>query len=150
MSDSPVSSARSLGAPLGWLLLAGAVLVVFFAGLGAYPLMEPDEGRYTEIQREMLASGDFVTPHLNGVLYFEKPPLYYWLNAAALTLPGRPEIVCRLAGVLFGLAGIGLAWALGRSIGGPRAGLVSAIVLGSSPLWIALARATIIDMTLTF
>jgi 4-amino-4-deoxy-L-arabinose transferase-like glycosyltransferase len=112
--------------------------------------MEPDEGRYGEIPREMLASGDFVTPHLNGVLYFEKPPLYYWLNAAALTLPGRPEIVCRLAGVLFGLAGIGLAWALGRSIGGPRAGLVSGVVLASSPLWIALSRATIIDMTLTF
>jgi 4-amino-4-deoxy-L-arabinose transferase-like glycosyltransferase len=150
MSDSPVSSARSLGAPLGWLLLAAAVLAVFLAGLGAYPLLEPDEGRYTEIPREMLSSGDFVTPHLNGVLYFEKPPLYYWLNAAALTLPGRPEIVCRLAGVLFGLAGIGLAWALGRSIGGPRVGLVSAVVLGSSPLWIALSRATIIDMTLTF
>jgi 4-amino-4-deoxy-L-arabinose transferase-like glycosyltransferase len=112
--------------------------------------MEPDEGRYTEIPREMLASGDFVTPHLNGVLYFEKPPLYYWLNAAALTLPGRPEILCRLAGVFFGLAGIGLAWGLGRSIGGPRVGLVSGVVLGSSPLWIALSRATIIDMTLTF
>ncbi|HSS48355.1 MAG TPA: glycosyltransferase family 39 protein [Thermoanaerobaculia bacterium] len=153
MSDSPVFSVRSLGAPLGWparLLLAGAAMLVFFAGLGAYPLMEPDEGRYAEIPREMLASGDFVTPHLNGVLYFEKPPLYYWLNAAALTLPGRPEVVCRLAGVLFGLAGIGLAWALGRSVGGPRAGLASGVVLGSSPLWIALSRATIIDMTLTF
>jgi 4-amino-4-deoxy-L-arabinose transferase-like glycosyltransferase len=153
MSDSPVSSARSFGVPLGWparLLLAGAVLLVFFAGLGAYPLLEPDEGRYTEIPREMLAAGDFVTPHLNGVLYFEKPPLYYWLNAAALTLPGRPEILCRLAGAFLGLAGIGLAWALGRSIGGPRAGLISGIVLGSSPLWIALSRATIIDMTLAF
>lgn len=153
MSDSLVSSARSLGAPLGWparLLLAGAVLVIFFAGLGAYPLLEPDEGRYTEIPREMLASGDFVTPRLNGVLYFEKPPLYYWLNAAALTLPGRPETLSRLAGAFFGLAGIGLAWALGRSIGGRRVGLISGIVLGSSPLWVALSRAAIIDMTLTF
>jgi len=149
MSDSLVSSAR----PLGWparLLLAGAVLVIFFAGLGAYPLLEPDEGRYTEIPREMLASGDFVTPRLNGVLYFEKPPLYYWLNAAALTLPGRPETLSRLAGAFFGLAGIGLAWALGRSIGGRRVGLISGIVLGSSPLWVALSRAAIIDMTLTF
>jgi 4-amino-4-deoxy-L-arabinose transferase-like glycosyltransferase len=153
MSESMVSPAHSPSAPLGWrarLLLFGAAFLVYFAGLGAYPLIEPDEGRYTEIPREMLAAGDFVTPHLNGVLYFEKPPLYYWLNAAALTLPGRPETLCRLAGALFGLAGIGLAWALGRSIGGPRVGLVSGLVLGSSPLWVALSRATIIDMTLTF
>lgn len=139
--------------PLRWsarLLLAGAIFLIYFAGLGAYPLLEPDEGRYTEIPREMLASGDFVTPHLNGVLYFEKPPLYYWLSAAALSLPGRTELLSRLAGALFGLAGIGLAWAVGRSIGGPRLGLISGVVLGSSPLWVALSRATIIDMTLTF
>jgi hypothetical protein len=138
---------------LGWparLILAVAVCLVFFAGLGAYPLIEPDEGRYAEIPREMLAGGDFVLPHLNGVLYFEKPPLYYWLNAAALSLPGPPEVLGRLAGALFGLAGVGLAWALGRSIGGSRVGRISAVVLASSPLWVALSRATIIDMTLTF
>ncbi|MBW8873812.1 MAG: glycosyltransferase family 39 protein [Acidobacteria bacterium] len=138
---------------MGWparLLLALAVFLVFFAGLGAYPLIEPDEGRYTEIPREMLSGRDFVLPHLNGVLYLEKPPLYYWLNAAALTLPGRPEMLCRLAGAIFGLAGVGLAWALGRSIGGPRVARVSGLVLGSSPLWVALSRSTIIDMTLTF
>jgi 4-amino-4-deoxy-L-arabinose transferase-like glycosyltransferase len=125
-------------------------LVLFFGGLGSYPLLEPDEGRYAEIPREMLARGDFVTPRLNGVLYFEKPPLYYWLNAAALSLPGRPEVLCRLFSALFGLAGVGLAWLLGRSIGGPRVGLTAAIVLGSSPLWAALARANIIDVTLAF
>lgn len=153
MSESTASSAHSPSAPLGWparLLLAGAAFLIFFAGLGSYPLLEPDEGRYAEIPREMLASGDFVTPHLNGVLYFEKPPLYYWLNAAALTLPGRPELLCRLAGALFGLAGVGLAWALGRSIGGPRMGMISGVILGSSPLWIALSRTATIDMTLTF
>jgi len=153
MSESIVPSAQSLGAPLRWrarLLLAGSAFLIFFAGLGSYPLLEPDEGRYAEIPREMLVSGDFVTPRLNGVLYFEKPPLYYWLNAAALTLPGHPEVLCRLAGALFGLAGIGLAWALGRSIGGPGLGLISGVVLGSSPLWVALSRAATIDMTLTF
>ncbi|HYX26254.1 MAG TPA: phospholipid carrier-dependent glycosyltransferase [Thermoanaerobaculia bacterium] len=153
MAESIASSARSPGAPFGWparLLLALAAFLVFFAGLGAYPLIEPDEGRYAEIPREMLAGGDFVLPHLNGVLYFEKPPLYYWLNAAALSLPGRPEVLGRLAGAFFGLAGVGLAWALGRSIGGLRVGRISGLVLGSSPLWVALSRATIIDMTLTF
>jgi 4-amino-4-deoxy-L-arabinose transferase-like glycosyltransferase len=137
-------------APRTRLALAALALLLFFGALGSYPLIEPDEGRYAEIPREMLAQGDFVTPRLNGVLYFEKPPLHYWLNAAALSLPGPPELLCRLAGALFGLAGIGLAWRLGRSIGGPRTGLISGVVLGSSPLWIVLSRANILDMTLTF
>ncbi|HEY4588971.1 MAG TPA: phospholipid carrier-dependent glycosyltransferase, partial [Thermoanaerobaculia bacterium] len=132
------------------LALGVLALLLFFGGLGSYPLLEPDEGRYAEIPREMLARGDFVTPRLNGVLYFEKPPLYYWLNAAALSLPGRPEVVCRLFSALFGLGGVGLAWLLGRSMGGPRVGLTAAIVLGSSPLWAALSRANIIDMTMAF
>ena len=132
------------------LALGVLALLLFFGGLGSYPLLEPDEGRYAEIPREMLAQRDFVTPRLNGVLYFEKPPLYYWLNAAALSLPGRPEVVCRLFSALFGLGGVGLAWLLGRSIGGPRVGLTAAIVLGSSPLWAALSRANIIDVTLAF
>jgi 4-amino-4-deoxy-L-arabinose transferase-like glycosyltransferase len=132
------------------LALGVLALLLFFGGLGSYPLLEPDEGRYAEIPREMLARGDFVTPRLNGVLYFEKPPLYYWLNAAALSLPGRPEVLCRLFSALFGLGGVGLAWLLGRSMGGPRVGLTAAIVLGSSPLWAALSRANIIDVALAF
>jgi 4-amino-4-deoxy-L-arabinose transferase-like glycosyltransferase len=132
------------------LALAAGALLLFFGSLGSYPLLEPDEGRYAEIPREMLASGDFVLPHLNGVLYFEKPPLYYWLNAAALSLPGDPAVLARLFGAFFGLAGVGLAWLLGRSIGDRKAGLLAALVLGSSPLWLALSRANILDMALTF
>jgi len=156
-SPSPPGTPRSR---LSGLALAVFALLLFFGGLGSYPLLDPDEGRYAEIPREMLARGDFVTPHLNGILYFEKPPLYYWLNAAMLSLPGRPEVLCRFAGACFGLAGLWLVWLLGRSIdsrsiggrsnGGRRAGLTAAIVLGSAPLWIALSRANIIDMTLTF
>jgi 4-amino-4-deoxy-L-arabinose transferase-like glycosyltransferase len=143
----PLSATR---APRTRLTLVVLALLLFFGGLGSYPLLEPDEGRYAEIPREMLAQRDFVTPRLNGVLYFEKPPLYYWLNAAALALPGPPEVLCRLASAVFGLAGLGLAWRLGHSMGGGRTALSSALVLGSSPLWVALARANIIDMTLTF
>jgi 4-amino-4-deoxy-L-arabinose transferase-like glycosyltransferase len=132
------------------LILAACALLLFFGGLGAFPLLEPDEGRYAEIPREMLAMRDFVTPRLNGVLYFEKPPLYYWLNAAALSVLDRPEVACRLASAFFGLAGVGLAWILGRSLGGRRTALLSAVVLGTSPLWLILSRADIIDMTLSF
>ncbi|PYQ66367.1 MAG: glycosyl transferase [Acidobacteria bacterium] len=152
-SPCPISMPQTASdtlAPRTRLALGLLALLLFFGGLGSYPLLEPDEGRYAEIPREMLARRDFVTPRLNGVLYFEKPPLYYWLNAAALSLPGRPEVVCRIFSALFGLGGVGLAWLLGRSIGGARAGLTAAIVLGSSPLWAALSRANIIDMALAF
>jgi len=139
------------------LALAACALLLFFGGLGAYPLLEPDEGRYAEIPREMLARHELVTPRLNGVLYLEKPPLYYWLNAAALSVLNDPATACRLASAFFGLAGVGLAWLLGLSIGGAigdnggrRVALWAAVVLGSSPMWVALSRANIIDMTLTF
>lgn len=139
---------------LSRLALAACALLLFFGGLGAYPLLEPDEGRYAEIPREMLARHELVTPRLNGVLYLEKPPLYYWLNAAALSVLERPETACRLASAFFGLAGVGLAWLLGlsmgRPMGGRRVARSSALVLGTSLLWLALSRANIIDMTLTF
>ncbi|MGD1148455.1 MAG: glycosyltransferase family 39 protein [Thermoanaerobaculaceae bacterium] len=131
--------------------LAAACLVLLLVwNLGGSPLLEPDEGRYTEIPREMLARGDFVTPHLNGVLYFEKPPLHYWLNAAAIGLFGLTEFAARAWSALFGLAGIALAWCLGRSVGGRRAGFLAAAALGTSPLWVGTARLATLDMTVTF
>ncbi|HET7537301.1 MAG TPA: hypothetical protein VFJ90_12655, partial [Candidatus Didemnitutus sp.] len=69
-----------------WLTVLCAAL--FGIGLGFAPLANPDEARYGEIPREMLATGDFVTPRLDGVKYFEKPPLTYWLVAGSLKLFG--------------------------------------------------------------
>lgn len=154
MSEFPVPSdspgAPSLSRRIWGALLAAAVVLAFLGGLGAVPLLEPDEGRYAEIPREMLARGDFVTPHLNGVPYLEKPPLYYWLSAGALAVFHRPEVASRIAGAVLGLAGLALAYALGRSMGGRRAGLYAALILGTAPLYLALARVAIIDMAVTF
>src|SRR5436190_19267848 len=69
-----------------FILLAAGIALVFGLFLGTRPLSVPDEGRYAEIPREMLVLHDFVTPHLNGVKYFEKPPLAYWLQAASIKL----------------------------------------------------------------
>jgi hypothetical protein len=68
------------------LLLVG---VLYFSFLGSHGLLEPDEGRYSEIPREMLESGDWVTPRLNYVKYFEKPVLHYWLTALSFKLFGE-------------------------------------------------------------
>src|SRR5579864_9355179 len=65
-----------------WIALAVVLALVWFANLDVRKLQHPDEGRYAEIAREMLVSGDWVTPRLDGIKYFEKPPLQYWLTAA--------------------------------------------------------------------
>jgi len=62
--------------------------VAFFQFLGRIPLINPDEGRYAEIPREMLERGDFITPMLNYVKFFDKPPLHYWLSALSMSIFG--------------------------------------------------------------
>src|SRR4051812_13263062 len=78
--------------------------------LGRAPLANPDEGRYAEIPREMLASGDWVTPRLDGVPYFEKPPLVYWCVALSQKFFGPAEGSSRIVPALFGLWGVLLTY----------------------------------------
>lgn len=129
------------------LLFFGTAIFQF---LGRLPLLEPDEGRYAEIAREMLEKMDFITPHLNYVKYFEKPPLLYWLNALSISLFGRNEFAARFPTAVAGLLGILLTYHIGRKIFGRREALFSALVLGTSVGYLAQGRMNIIDMTLTF
>jgi len=136
-----------------WRLdLLGLVLVfglLFGFRLGSHPLANPDEGRYAEIPREMVATGDWVTPRLNGVNYFEKPPLMYWAVAACHTVLGASEWSLRAMPALFGLGGVLLAYAAGRRLHGREAGLAAATVLGTSLLWFALGRIILLDMAVS-
>ena len=131
------------------LLLALAFGVLFGFRLGSYPLTNPDEGRYAEIPREMLAAGDWVTPRLDGVKYFEKPPLMYWVVADCLKLFGPGEWSARAAPALFALGGVLLTYAAGRRLYGRAAGLGAATVLGTSLLYFALARILLLDMAVS-
>ena len=87
------------------LLLIATLLVIWFGPLNYRHLVKPDEGRYAEIPREMVTTGDWLTPHLNGVLYFEKPALQYWATAAAYEVFGQHEWTARLWPALTGFAG---------------------------------------------
>ena len=80
----------------GGAALAALALTVFFFHLGTYGLWEPDEARYAEIAREMLASHNLIVPQLNYVPYIEKPPLLYWLTAGSMKLFGINEFAARL------------------------------------------------------
>ena len=75
-------------------------VLVYLVPLDVRPLSIPDETRYAEIPYEMLLSDDWVTPRLNGLRYFEKPPLGYWLSAISISLLGQSNFAVRLATTL--------------------------------------------------
>ena len=133
-------------------ILAALLCVgVYFAGLGDYGFVDPDEGRYSEIPREMIETGDFITPRLNYVKYFEKPIMHYWLTAASFMAFGQNEFAGRFAPVTLGLLGCVITFLLAlRVTKDVRASGVSAMVLASSVLWYGISRLNITDMTLTF
>jgi len=84
-----------------YLLLSALVFgLVYLLPLGVRPLFIPDETRYAEIAREMLVRGDWVVPHLNGLDYFEKPVLGYWVHALAQLLFGETNFAVRLPSAL--------------------------------------------------
>jgi 4-amino-4-deoxy-L-arabinose transferase-like glycosyltransferase len=131
------------------LMLTLFVSVLFGFGLGLCPLQNPDEGRYAEIPREMVATGDFVTPRLNGVKYFEKPPLFYWCVAASVKVFGSEEWTLRLWPAAFALAGVLMTYAAGLALYGRTVGLAGAMVLATSLLYFGLAHVLIIDMAVS-
>jgi len=131
-----------------FLLLVGGVL--FFAGLGRLPLLEPDEGRNAEVAREMLASGDLITPHFNSLTYLDKPAVYFWMVASSFRLWGVTEWAARFPSALMALGTMLLVWFLARRMFGNSMGWLAAIILATTPLAIAYARWVIFDMTLAF
>ena len=130
-----------------WLVVAFALLYGF--RLGSYPLGPGDEGRYAEVPREMLASGDWVIPRLNGVYYFEKPPLMYWLTAMSESVFGLNAWAVRFVPAMLALGGVLLTYAAARRLHGREAGVASAVVLGTSLLYFAIGRLPLLDMGLT-
>jgi 4-amino-4-deoxy-L-arabinose transferase-like glycosyltransferase len=131
------------------LALLGALLIAWFALLGARDLIEPDEGRYAEIPREMVASGDWITPRLDGFKYFEKPPLQYWLTAGAFVLFGAGNATARLWPALLGLAGAAAAGLLAVRLYGRPAGLATLLMLPSSFLYFLLGHTATLDMAVS-
>ena len=120
--------------------------LVWFGTLGIRPLYKADESRYGEISREMVASGDWVTPRLNGFKYFEKPPLQYWTTAAFFEVLGERDWVARLWTALAGFAGIVLVLVAGNRLFGKPAGYYAALVLAGSPLYVLMGQVNTLDM----
>ncbi|HEY6928563.1 MAG TPA: glycosyltransferase family 39 protein, partial [Thermoanaerobaculia bacterium] len=135
------------------LLLAGALLLlavpVWIEPAGSW-LGEPDEARYAEVPREMRASRDLVTPRLNGVPYFEKPPLLYWVNAASFSLFGETPWAARFPTRIAGMGTVLLIVGMAAASWGLETGLAGGILYLASPLGFAFSRVNLTDGLLTF
>lgn len=128
------------------LLLFSVLLAFFSIGLGARDYLTPSEARYIEIPREMLATGDWLTPRINGVPYFEKPPLFYWMQAAVIYFLGTGEFAGRLAtALLAALTGV-ITYATARTLYGRLAGWMAACVLATCLMGYALSRVATLDL----
>lgn len=142
-AQSPFDSPRTL-----WALAIG-FLIVWFYMLGARTLVPTDEGRYAEMGREMLATGDWITLRLNGIKYFEKPPLQNWMNALTFAVFGLGDWQARLWTGLCGLIGVASVAYTGNKLFSRRVGIIAALVLGSSFYWAGMGHVNSLDMGLS-
>jgi 4-amino-4-deoxy-L-arabinose transferase-like glycosyltransferase len=136
--------------PLRLTIYALLAAILYLPGLGRPALWEPDEGRYAEIAREMVLSGDYVTPRDDFELYFEKPPLVYWAEAAAIRIFGVNEFAVRLPAALLSVGQVVVTAALAEVMFGATAGSFAALELALSPLFFGFARFATLDPALAF
>ena len=125
-------------------------LILYILPLGVRPIAIPDEVRYAEIPREMIASGEWVVPYLNGLRYFEKPVLGYWLNTLSITLFGENAFAIRLTSALSaGISALMVFFLIRRFGGGSQAGILGAAVYLTCLLVLALGTLSLLDSMLS-
>lgn len=135
---------------LAWCLAAASIALGYLVPIALRPLFIPDEPRYAELAREMVATGDWIVPRLDGLRYFEKPPLQYWTTGGFMSLFGHSALAVRLTGAL-SIACTG--WLLVRAA--RRAGIAAesrawaGLVFASSMLAFAVGTLGVIDSLLT-
>jgi 4-amino-4-deoxy-L-arabinose transferase-like glycosyltransferase len=129
--------------------LAAFVVLLWFATLSIRPLFNTDEGRYAEIPREMLAGGDWVIPHLNGLAYIEKPPLQYWATALSLRWFGLNEFAARAYTGLCAILTVLVVWFTARHLKDQAAAWRAAAMLASMVLFLVMGQMLTLDMGLT-
>jgi 4-amino-4-deoxy-L-arabinose transferase-like glycosyltransferase len=141
----------SLDRRLGLATLLLLCFFTFFLGLGGQAITDADEAYYAEASREMVESGDWLTPRFNYQNRWEKPVLYYWLTSAAYLITGPTEFSARLWAALSGVGLVLLAWGIARQMTGRLdvAWLTGAVVATSFG-YFSMARSALPDLPLTF
>lgn len=132
----------------GWLLLLALPGLLLYPCL-SFRLLEPDEGRYAEIPREMLARGEWIVPVLQGQPYLDKPPLLYWLVMMSYSVLGVHDWAARLVPALVVHATILICYGFGCRWFGQRAALRGAMMLSIMPGLLSIGRLLNLDGLLT-
>ena len=126
--------------------------LLFILGVGRWDLWDPDEPRYAEVAKEMVMnSGDWILMHLNGKVYGDKPPLFFWLIALSSYLwGGFTSFAVRFPPALFGTLTVLLTFLVGKILYSSRTGFLSGLILATSFEFAYLSTRGNIDTTLTF
>jgi len=132
------------------LILLSLCAILFFFHLGKVPLWDVDEGMHAATSKDMVLSGDWITPTLNGEKFFDKPVLYNWFVSFSFLVLGFNEFAARLPSALLGIGCIFVAYLLGRKMFGPLAGFLSGVILATSVEHVILSRAVVHDIALAF
>jgi 4-amino-4-deoxy-L-arabinose transferase-like glycosyltransferase len=125
-------------------------LVVFFFRLGARPLWDIDEGMHAATSKDMILTGDWITPTLNGENFYDKPVLHNWFIAIAFLLFGFTEFAARLPSAVLGLCCVMATYMLGRRMFDPLVGFLGGVILATAIEFIILSRVVIHDISLAF
>jgi len=128
------------------LRVALLILLILAATAWARPLMLPDEGRYVGVAWEMMRSHDWLTPTLDGLPYFHKPPLFYWITAGSMSLFGMNEWAARAAPILGATLGALSLWLLARRHGSAAQADMSLTALLAQPLFLLAGQFANLDM----
>lgn len=131
------------------IILLGVSLFLFVFKLWSFGLLDVDEPRYAEAAREMIESNNWITPYFNYVVRFDKPVLFYWLIAFSYKIFGVTEFAARLPSALMALSVVIFMFFFGRKHRSAEFGFISALITCTSIEFLALARMSITDMTLS-
>ncbi len=148
--EAPSNLSRSRGrASAGILVLAAMVALAFFLDLGRPAFWDPGESRYAETVREMMTTGNWIRPTLDFTRYYDKPPGFFWLVAAAFRLLGQNEWAARVPSALAAVATIVMVVAFAWTRIGWRAALGTGAILTTTIQYVVLGRSVRMDMLLT-
>ena len=131
------------------LSLLTLTLIIMVFGIGDYGFYEPHEGHFAMVGQEMIFQGNWITPHLNGSPYLNKPPLLYWLIGVSTKVFGVNEFAARLPIGLAGWLGILLAWKWTRQLWGTSASRITALMLSVTAGWFLFTHQILIDVLLS-
>ena len=132
------------------LILLSLCLLLFFFRLGTPPLWDGDEGMHAATSKDMVTSGDWITPTLNGEKFYDKPVLYNWFVSLSFLVFGFNEFAARLPSALLGTGCVLIVYLLGRGMFGPLAGLLSGVLLATTGEQMILSRVVVHDIALAF